>query len=189
MAKEELDAFFDALRSDKSLAEAFAAAAADVARNNGFDVDDQDVFDHFHGSEPAPRPLPPGGGRMTTMAMGEEGSRATTAAIGEEGSSRGMTGGIGEDSRRGKPITRPGVTSGAMGEEDRPTSPPSVTLAIGEEDRKRKPTTPTPDDDEAGGGTVTSMALGEEEKKRRDPPAHPITTMAVGEETRKPPKP
>lgn len=158
MAKEELDAFFDALRKDKSLAETFAAAAADVARNNGFDVDDQDVFDHFHDSTPSPRPLPPGGGRMTTMAVGEEGSRATTAALGEEGGRRDMTGGIGEDKGRGKPVDG-GATTMAMGEEDRPMSPPSVTLAIGEEDRK-KPSKPDTD-----AGTVTSMALGEETRK------------------------
>ena len=173
------------MRRDKSLAEAFAAAAADVARNNGFDVDDQDVFERFHDSEPAPRPLPPPG-RMTTMAMGEEGGRATSGAMGEEGGRR-MTGGIGEDTMRGKPPIRSDVTSAAVGEEDGPVDPPppaSVTLAIGEEDRK-KPKPPAAGEDF---GTVTSLALGEEEK-RRDPPAHPITTKALGEETRKGPKP
>src|ERR1043166_523990 len=91
MAQDELDAFFDAVRRDRSLAEAFAAAAADVARNNGFDIDDQDFLDRFHGEEPEARPLPPGsggGGRHTMAATGAEGPRATTMAMGEEGGPR-----------------------------------------------------------------------------------------------------
>ena len=67
------------------------------------------------------RPLPPGGVRRSTMAMGEEGGRMTTMAMGEEGGPRppvrrggDMTGGIGEDIGRGKPdvTSRPAVRLG-----------------------------------------------------------------------------
>lgn len=160
MAKEELDAFFDALRGEKSLSAEFAKAVADVARNNGYDVDEQDVLERFAAEEPGSRPLP-GHGHVSTMAVGEEEPMATTLAVGEEDEPAiddDFGGGFG------------GATTEAVGEEGRP----SVTLAIGEEDKPKRPP----------GGGVTSAALGEE-SKRRDPPAHPITTMAMGEETRK----
>jgi hypothetical protein len=154
MAKEDLDGFFDAMRNDVSLAEKFAQAVGDFARNEGFSVDDQDVYDHFTSEEPSTRPLPDDGGRMSTMAMGEEGGRMTTMAMGEEGGGRikpmppaSVTLAIGEEDKRGpRPPRRTGdVTSAAIGEEDKRRDPPAhpiTTMAVGEE--TKKPRVPKP---------------------------------------------
>jgi hypothetical protein len=137
MAKEDLDGFFDAIRGERSLADEFAKAVADVARNNGFDVDEQDVLDHFGVDDdtPSTRPLPDDGPRLTTMALGEEGGRiphpkpreSVTLAIGEE------------DRKRRPPSEGSDVTSAAIGEEDKRRDPPArpiTTMAVGEEGRK-----------------------------------------------------
>jgi hypothetical protein len=95
MAKEELDAFFEALRRDSKLAEAFAQATGNVVRENGYDVDDQDIFDRFNNDPTDDGRLPPPV-RRSTMAMGEEGGRVTSAAMGEEGG-RMSTMAVGEE--------------------------------------------------------------------------------------------
>ncbi|TAL40185.1 MAG: Nif11 family protein [Alphaproteobacteria bacterium] len=136
MAKEDLDSFFDAVRNEPTLAEEFAKAVANVARDNGFDVDEQDVLDQFGGDTPSTRPLPDDEPRLTTMALGEEGGgrmpplkprESVTLAIGEE------------DRKRRPPSEGSDVTSAAIGEEDKRRDPPKhpiTTLAVGEEGRK-----------------------------------------------------
>lgn len=78
------------------------------------------------------------GGRMTTLALGEEGSggagggggRVTTMAVGEEGGSGGGGGGqvttmaVGEEGGGG----RPGLTTAALGEEG--GAPPKFTAKV-----------------------------------------------------------
>ncbi|MEZ0226784.1 MAG: Nif11-like leader peptide family natural product precursor [Alphaproteobacteria bacterium] len=150
MAKEDIDSFFDAVRNEPTLAKEFAKAVADTARNNGFDVDEQDVLDQFGGDDtPSTRPLPDDGPRLTTMALGEEGGRdrlpppkrreSVTLAIGEEDKKSPPSGDVtsaalGEEEGRGR------RTTAKPGEEDkRPPSRPITTMAVGEEGRKPRP--------------------------------------------------
>lgn len=133
MAKDDLDSFFDAVRNEPTLAQEFAKAVANVARDNGFDVDEQDVLDQFGGDTPSTRPLPDDGPRLTTMALGEEeGSRMPPPKRRES-----VTLAIGEEDRKSPPPGK--VTSAAIGEEDKRRDPPArpiTTMAVGEEGRK-----------------------------------------------------
>jgi hypothetical protein len=134
MAKEDLDSFFDAVRNEPTLAEEFAKAVANVARDNGFDVDEQDVLDQFGGDTPSTRPLPDDGPRLTTMALGEEGGRLPPPKRRES-----VTLAIGEEDRKPRPPGGSDVTSAALGEEDKRRDPPKhpiTTMAVGEEGKK-----------------------------------------------------
>ena len=134
MAKEDMDSFFDAVRNEPTLADEFAKAVANVARDNGFDVDEQDVLDHFNGDDtPSTRPMPDDGPRLTTMALGEEGGRIKPMPPAS------VTLAIGEEDRKRPPGGGSGVTSAAIGEEDKRRDPPAhpiTTKAVGEEGRK-----------------------------------------------------
>lgn len=135
MAKEDLDSFFDAVRNEPSLADEFAKAVANVARDNGFDVDEQDVLDQFGGDTPSTRPMPDEPPRLTTMALGEEGGGRMPPVKPRES----VTLAIGEEDRKRPPGGGSGVTSAAIGEEDKRRDPPArpiTTMAVGEEGRK-----------------------------------------------------
>jgi len=178
--------FIHGLRNNDSLSTLFTRLAADFARQNGYDVNEQDIARMVE-NQPQPRPLPPGGGDMTTQALGEEDRpnihpvkpgnpppsddgppRITTMALGEE------------DKPQPQPQPQPGrVTSAAIcaiGEED---APRATTLAVGEEDlNRRKKTTLAVGEEEKG--RVTTAAVGEE-----DPNRGKKTTKALGEEDKK----
>lgn len=116
-----------------------------------------------------------GGGRATTLAVGEEGGGgATTKAIGEEGGGGQVTTlALGEEGSGGGRATTEAVgEEGGSGGGGRAT-----TMAVGEEGGSGG----------GGGGRITTMAVGEE--GGTPGPRPDVTTLAVGEEgSAKPPK-
>ena len=141
MSKKGMDLFTEALHNNKKLADDFAKAVAKIARDEGYDVNGQDVKETLIDEQPSTRPLPPNNGSFpsVTLAIGEEDKPSgygglTTKAIGEES----------KPSPRPLPPSEPGgVTTAAVGEEDkkprpRPPSYGLTTLAIGEEDGWRR---------------------------------------------------
>lgn len=138
MSKKSMRVFIENLRGNDKLAEEFAKAAATVARRHGYDVDEQDIKELMN-RQPTGRPLPPGEGKMTTLAVGEEDkglSPSVTCAIGEEDGGKMTSAAVGEEEGAKKPPLR-----STRAEDDGKRR--ATTQAVGEED-KRKPRPPKP---------------------------------------------
>jgi hypothetical protein len=139
MSQRGVKRFLEEMQKDPGLRAAFNNAVAQLAQDNGFDVNSHDINNNVKATFEGPAAEPPKTGFSKLQPI------VTSQAVGEE------------DFKGKDPNKAPPSVTLALGEEDK--KPNTVKRYI----------IPREDENGDTGPDVTSMALGEEEPKKKKP--------------------